>query len=87
MACWPVLNVDVWDLAGAAVRKAIDLGLHHATQGRVSHDPLMTDMRRRLFWSAYCMDRVLCFGLGRPPAIEDTWISAQVCAFDVVADQ
>lgn len=45
------LIADVWGLSGAAVRAAVDLGLHH--EGRSSfagRSPIETDTRRRVFW-------------------------------------
>jgi hypothetical protein len=43
----------VWELAGAAVRSAVDLGLHHEHRqiGNEKVDYLEVDMRRRLFWT------------------------------------
>lgn len=68
----------MWEVSGAAMRVAIDLGLHHETDRQSKLDPLERDMRRRLFWSAYCIDRNLATALGRPPSISDEWISAKV---------
>lgn len=45
------LMEDVWGLSGAAVRAAVDLGLHH--EGRSSfagRSAIETDTRRRVFW-------------------------------------
>lgn len=42
--------VDIWELSGAALRLAIDLGYHHE-RGNLHHLEHELDMRRRLFWS------------------------------------
>jgi hypothetical protein len=46
------LDLGVWDITGAVVRTAVDLGLNHEPSVSVSsvRSPLETDMRRRLFW-------------------------------------
>ncbi|KAK8845537.1 hypothetical protein IAR55_006252 [Kwoniella newhampshirensis] len=69
---------NVWDLAGSAVRLAVDLGLHleHAGPSLPSVTPLEQDMRRRLFWISYNLERNVCTALSRPPSIPDGWISA-----------
>ena len=84
---------DVWGLSGAAVRASVDIGLHHEHKNvdRPSQSAIETDLRRRLFWmyvihratltnSAYSIDRDLSIALGRPPAISDDWITAEVRA-------
>jgi hypothetical protein len=48
------LVVDIWELSGAALRLAIDLGCHHERGSIQSHQKeldMELDMRRRLFWS------------------------------------
>lgn len=40
-------------------------------------DPLYLDMRRRIFWAAYIMDRSICSTLQRPLSIPDPAINAQ----------
>jgi len=63
----------VWYVMGAAMRLAIDLGLHQENTQKVEKmsDPLAIDERRRLWWSTYCLDRQVCVYLGRPFAIAD----------------
>jgi hypothetical protein len=44
----------VWYLVGAAVRLAVDLGLHQeGCRGNSRFEPLMLDERRRLFWCKF----------------------------------
>ncbi|KAE8537650.1 hypothetical protein D1P53_005706 [Cryptococcus gattii VGV] len=69
---------NVWGLSGAAVRASVDLGLHHESGlRRNSRTAIETDIRRRVFWIAYSCDRDLGMALGRPPAIQDEWVTAQ----------
>ena len=64
---------------GLATRTCVDLGFHNEHNVDVdSLDALELDMRRRLFWVTYKMDRLLSFALGRPPAIPDGFINVPV---------
>jgi proline utilization trans-activator len=55
---------------GIALRMAVSLALHQEVSA-----PLLSDMarehRRRLFWSVYSMDRILCAKSGNPITILD----------------
>lgn len=75
---YSLLNPDkgsIWFLVGLASRTCVDLGFHneHNSQAE-SLDNLEIDMRRRLFWITYKMDRLLAQSLGRPPSIPDGFI-------------
>lgn len=59
-----------WYLLGSTLRLAIDLGLHWEMNSR-KFDPFTLDMRRRLFWSCYSLDRQICVYLGRPFGIPE----------------
>ena len=76
---YALLNPDkgsVWFLVGLASRTCVDLGLHNESNAPVDHlDQLELEMRRRLFWCTYKLDRLLCFALGRPPSIPDGYIN------------
>lgn len=63
----------VWYVLGAAMRLAIDLGLHQENTAKAEKmwDPLTLDERRRLWWCTYCLDRQICVYLGRPFGIAD----------------
>ncbi|KAK8866076.1 hypothetical protein IAR55_001227 [Kwoniella newhampshirensis] len=70
---------NVWDLSGAAMRLAAELGLHHEHGSSATVDVthhLEKDMGRRLFWIAYSIDRMSSTALLRPPSIPDAWINA-----------
>lgn len=75
----------VWYVLGSALRLCIDLGLHYEGSvksksslsdptnfnGSASFDPVTVDLRRRLFWCTYALDRQVCVYLGRPFGIPD----------------
>jgi hypothetical protein len=75
----------VWYVLGSALRLCIDLGLHYEGSvksksslsdptnfnGTANFDPITVDLRRRLFWCTYALDRQVCVYLGRPFGIPD----------------
>ncbi|KAE8410656.1 major facilitator superfamily domain-containing protein [Aspergillus pseudocaelatus] len=60
----------VWYMIGLAMRTAIDLGLHRKAN-EVNLDPFTAQLRRRLFWTVYYLERVVSMSLGRPFSIAD----------------
>lgn len=75
VACFAITqpcDVDAWEAAGHAVRAAITLGLHRRPNDRQTSVSLLdVEMRKRVFWSAYALDRSVSLALGRPFAIAD----------------
>lgn len=67
----------VWYLLGTALRLCVDLGLHKEELLKLPYSAYVKDRRRRLFWSAYSMDRQMCFYLGRPVGIPEESISVR----------
>lgn len=63
----------MWYMIGLAMRTAIDLGLHRKAN-KINMDPFTTQMRRRLFWVVYYLERVVSMSLGRPFSISDRHI-------------
>ncbi|KAG7722863.1 hypothetical protein KL933_000083 [Ogataea haglerorum] len=59
----------VWYILGSALRVCVDLGLHF--EGDYKFDAFTLDLRRRLFWCCYSLDRQVCFYLGRPFGIPE----------------
>ncbi|VEU19961.1 DEKNAAC100022 [Brettanomyces naardenensis] len=59
-----------WYLLGSSLRLAVDLGLHWETE-KNDYDAFTLDIRRRLFWSCYSLDRQICIYLGRPFGIPE----------------
>ncbi|GMG21012.1 unnamed protein product [Ambrosiozyma monospora] len=60
----------VWYMLGSALRICVDMGLHHEDSAN-EYDYFTLDMRRRLFWCCYSLDRQICFYLGRPFGIPE----------------
>lgn len=59
---WGLQSTD-WIITSIAVKMAQDLGLHRAN---AQHEPKKdTEAKKRLWWSAYVIDRVVCASLGR----------------------
>ncbi|KAI5786228.1 fungal-specific transcription factor domain-containing protein [Pyronema domesticum] len=62
----------VWYVLGAALRLAVDMGLHQENaRTEKTLDPVTIDERRRLFWCTYSLDRQVCVYIGRPFGISD----------------
>lgn len=62
------LKSAAWTWLGRAVKTAQDLSLHLETG---AHSRLEADMRRRVWWSLYILDRTMALELGRPSLIND----------------
>ncbi|KAK4074901.1 transcriptional regulator family: Fungal Specific TF [Purpureocillium lilacinum] len=57
-----------WQLAGLAMRAAVEMGLHYAPKSEPASSSGM-NVRSRVFWTAYAMEISLAYNLGRPPSI------------------
>ncbi|KAF9116511.1 hypothetical protein BGX27_001805 [Mortierella sp. AM989] len=55
----------VWVMLGMAIRMAQDLGMHR-NAARWHLPPLETEVRKRLWWACYIMDRWVSAATGRP---------------------
>lgn len=66
-------SANAWLVTGQAVRTAIDLGLHRSLPPSTpSNNSLFNaEMRKRVFWSTYALDRNVSIALGRPCALRD----------------
>jgi hypothetical protein len=63
---------SLWHLTGIALRLCVEMGLHWETDEQaLNSDQDALQDRRRLWYSAYYFDRVLCNTLGRPFGIAD----------------
>lgn len=60
---------QAWMLAGMAIRMMQDMGLHLAVGDDSRFSQEDRDMRRRIYWSAYCWDKTLALTLGREPSL------------------
>ena len=59
-------------LGGVIVRAAFQMGLHRCPERFATFSHEECDMRRRLFWSIYCLDRYICQSLGSPITLCDS---------------
>ena len=66
-----------WSFIGLAMRLSIDLGFHRRGRFPVEN-PSLLEMRKRVFWSCYCLDRQISIILGRPFAVSDRDIDAEL---------
>uniref|UniRef100_A0A060SYU7 ARAD1A19866p n=1 Tax=Blastobotrys adeninivorans TaxID=409370 RepID=A0A060SYU7_BLAAD len=71
---------NLWQLSGSATRFATEMGLYAEPNPGQSFDPLTLDLRRRVFWTCYCIDRVLATVMGRPTGVPDEWITTEIPA-------
>ncbi|KAF2871916.1 fungal-specific transcription factor domain-containing protein, partial [Massariosphaeria phaeospora] len=59
-------------LSGLALRQCTELGLHRKiTWNKIDSNCLKTQIRRRVFWCCYSLDRAVAVSLGRPQGISD----------------
>jgi len=66
----------VWYVLGTTLRLCVDLGLHTEKLNN-QFTPFVKDLRRRLFWCSYSLDRQICVYLGRPFGIPEESISTK----------
>ncbi|KAI4597244.1 hypothetical protein KJ359_004757 [Pestalotiopsis sp. 9143b] len=66
-----------WLYLGAASRLSVALGMHRecANEGM---SPIITELRKRVWWTLYDYEQHLCCSLGRPSSIEDTEVNVGV---------
>ncbi|KAI1125090.1 fungal-specific transcription factor domain-containing protein [Nemania abortiva] len=58
-------------VGGIIIRMAFNLGLHRCPGRFPDFDAHNAMMRKRLWWSIYCLDRIVCQTLGLPLGIRD----------------
>ncbi|CCK68945.1 Ppr1p KNAG_0B05120 [Huiozyma naganishii CBS 8797] len=66
----------VWYIMGSVLRLTVDLGLHTEKLNR-NYDPFTRELRRRLFWCVYSLDRQICSYFGRPFGIPEESITTR----------
>jgi hypothetical protein len=69
-------GLSAWTHVGLAIRICIEKGMHRKTYSE--RPSIRLEMRKRIFWSCYCLDRQVSIILGRPFAISDRDIDADV---------
>lgn len=83
------VSPGLWYIVGVAVRLAVDLGLHHEDaealakksakkDGKRGKREWSRELRRRLWWCVYSLDRLVSTCVGRPFGIADEVVSTQV---------
>ncbi|KAK1635819.1 fungal-specific transcription factor domain-containing protein [Colletotrichum phormii] len=71
-------GAGAWSQVRYAVTLCIELGLHRKQSGTSTHNPRDLEIRRRVFWSCYCLDRMTSVVLGRTFAIADRDINVEM---------
>lgn len=71
-------KVSIYRIVAQAMRVCIELSLHRTQSRKLSLTPLDREMRKRIFWSAYSLDRFASISLGRPCSITDECISCEL---------
>ncbi|KAL3456623.1 fungal-specific transcription factor domain-containing protein [Aspergillus heterothallicus] len=69
---------SAYSLAGCAVRTAVIMGLHLNVPYSQLSDPCEREHRNRVWWTAYCFDRMWAAKLGYPTAIRDDEIEVDL---------
>ncbi|KAL3496297.1 fungal-specific transcription factor domain-containing protein [Aspergillus germanicus] len=69
---------SAYSFAGSAVRTAVIMGLHLNVPNSQLNEPCVREHRNRVWWSAYCFDRMWAAKLGYPAAIRDDEIEVDL---------
>ena len=72
--------VSIYRTSGLAMRVCVELSLHRAQDDRDQLTLLDRELRKRIFWSSYSLDRFVSIILGRPCAIVDENVSCELPA-------
>ncbi|KAI8980911.1 fungal-specific transcription factor domain-containing protein [Pilobolus umbonatus] len=64
-----------WMYGGIAIRMALELGLHedHEEEDADQEELFDQEMKRRLFWSVFCIDKFSSASSGKPSSLDDTF--------------
>jgi hypothetical protein len=68
-------HFDSWLLIGFASRAAVDLGFHQDPPSKTVPDKAMLDMRRRIFYCVYALDRAISMVHARPFSFSDAAVN------------
>lgn len=58
-------------LGGLIIRMALQMGLHRCPQRYPSFSLAQKELRHRVFFSLYCIDRFICQSTGLPLSLRD----------------
>ncbi|CAK7226350.1 hypothetical protein SBRCBS47491_006201 [Sporothrix bragantina] len=67
----------IWWMIGTTMRHCLDCGLHRKSN---SSPPLLDQRRKRIFWTAYMLERSVARTVGRPCAVADWEIDVELPA-------
>jgi hypothetical protein len=67
----------MWYMIGLAMRTCVDIGLHRKSS-EYGIDARIVQLRRRLFWTVYSLERTIAISLGRPFSISDRHIDIEL---------
>lgn len=65
------VQAESWIASGMAIKMAQDLGLHRSNSLNQELSRVEANARKRLWWSAYIIDRFVCASVCRPLTISD----------------
>ncbi|CVK98837.1 uncharacterized protein FMAN_08412 [Fusarium mangiferae] len=71
-------TANLWYMSGEAMRMAISLGLHQEPDLSTTVLSSRAELRRRIFWVTYDLERLIAISNGCPVAISDDHISTQL---------
>ncbi|EPE04123.1 monocarboxylate transporter [Ophiostoma piceae UAMH 11346] len=71
-------TTNLWFLTGEAMRLAVGLGLHIEPDPELVPNTTEAELRRRIFWVAYQLDRTVGISGGCPIALSDEHITTQL---------
>ncbi|RTE74939.1 hypothetical protein BHE90_010627 [Fusarium euwallaceae] len=71
-------TANCWFITGEAMRMAVGLGLHQEPDPAIIPDAAHAELRRRIFWTIYQLDRIVGIAAGCPVALSDAHISVHL---------
>ena len=67
----PFLGINPWYLNYQCLAAVLDLGLQQDLSVAQPVNPFEREMRTRVFWVVFCIDRIIATTLGRPVGLRD----------------
>lgn len=75
----PTIQLDIWFLNYQCIASVLDLGLQRAVTTSSGISRLDQEMRTRIFWVVYTLDRTIATMMGRPIGLRDEACDLRVC--------
>lgn len=73
-------------LGGIIVRMAFHLGLYRCPARYTNFSPHEAAMRKRIWWSIYCLERIICQAFGHPLGISDDDVDVCLPSVEIHGD-